>query len=421
MRAVRAHDPVETLGDGQQVGGRRAAGAAVAVAADAEVLREGVGEGEVRPPPLPAEQRLQGMVVAIQAVVEDLEIAVVLELAVGVGVARGVVEHRPHRDAVDVGDAPVREVLLLVADVAGLEVQRPGQPLLVGEAPGIGEGLLGIVGRQGAAPEDDAPAVRELRQVGQVAGVTQGNALHAVGDVDDAVVGLLGVVVAVGPEAASDNRAAGALDVVSEAHARLEEDPLHVGAGQRDTRVNRVPDDPGVGAGGSAGLVLAWVEDGQPPPLAVVPAPEVGDPQPGFQGHPGLDLPGVLEVTLDLAVADVVEDVLGLLVVLGVPAEEQVGEGVARAVATPGRADDLPVAVAVAVVEGVPLDLGGVLIAVREVDVGGGQDGLAGQRRVEHVGQGGRERVGLVVGHRRGRIRDLLVAVAPPEADREGL
>src|SRR5206468_6615493 len=120
---------------------------------DAYRLRERVGEREVEASALPAQQRLQPVILLVRAVTEDAEVAVLGERPLAPAEGDGVVV---------LGALAVDEVIALVPHVAHLEVHGPGKPLVQGRAPAVGHGLLLVADVEGGATEDDVAAAEAL-------------------------------------------------------------------------------------------------------------------------------------------------------------------------------------------------------------------------------------------------------------------
>src|SRR4029453_11870756 len=106
----------------------------VGAPSEAQVLREGVGKCEIEAASLPCQQRLQTVIVLIEAVPEHVEVAVRYQRT------------RPVRaNGVVVRYVVVEQFPAGVPAIARLEVHRPRQLLVDGQAPGVRPRLLVIV------------------------------------------------------------------------------------------------------------------------------------------------------------------------------------------------------------------------------------------------------------------------------------
>ena len=346
MRAVGAQDTVVVLARVERVL-RGIRPVAVRVGAlQAEVLREGVGGGEVEAPALPREERLQRVVVQVRAVAVDLQAAVVRHRPVRIRVAVGVVEHGPERHRVVLGEARVQLVVALAADVSDLEARRPRQPAIEGEAPGQRARLL-VVGLVDGGPAEGDLSSAQAFQLPQGRGAARLVLADAVREVEQPAVVARRVGIPVDAEAAAHDRLAGAGHVPGEADPRRHEHG-HAHAARRDRGVLRVPHRSREVAGGGVGAVAARVPDHDAVSAAVVGGADPGDADAAVDREAGPDLPRVLEIAFDPVVGRVVQDLALRLVVVGHVAHEEIGERVTRAVPGPVVEGDLAVVVVAA-------------------------------------------------------------------------
>src|SRR5262245_42010779 len=149
--------------------------------------------------------------------------------------------------------------------------------------------------------------------------------------------------------AAAQHRIAVAEQVVSEAETRRDKERFRRGAGERNAAVPVLPRRAGQFARpGVSRVELRRVEDREAEALAVVPLAEVVEARAEVERQLARRLPAVRSVELERVETDVVQRVLGLLLIIGEAAEQEVGQHVAAAVGGPGAEDRQAVRVTVA-------------------------------------------------------------------------
>ena len=123
---------------------------ALPAAADAERLGPRVRRGEAEARSLPAEQRLQRVVILVVPVLRHREVAVLRQRPVEVRIAVRIVQHGAERDVIQVVDAVVQQPVARAADVRGLDHHAPRDALLERQAVALRQRLLVVAGENGA-------------------------------------------------------------------------------------------------------------------------------------------------------------------------------------------------------------------------------------------------------------------------------
>src|SRR5438876_3866058 len=296
----------------------------------AEVFAKSVGDRVSQPARLASQQHLQGVVVLRKAMDPLRYGAIVLE-------GTKIVEIRT-RDAqcgtlgnkVDVSVPVVEEILAVASDVRSFENDLLGEALGNGEIPAVRPRQAGIVSFQ-----DSQAGLGQLRaaRVNLVQGQVRDDGSERARRIRESCR-LLRIVEVKDAVTAAEYRVLERR--VSQTYSGSQGYSGPVRSGGRNTGIDGVVYHPGVFRQvGRIVAVTGTVKNCRGRPVSSVPGSNVGKPQPQLQGEIRLHFPTVLEKPLGDVVGFIIDEILGLLVVLRQMPQQQVGVIVSRSEAPP--------------------------------------------------------------------------------------